>query len=109
MPLDVDDNYRGPAASHVDPHRKLGKHRTVITAALDLVEWLVDEDDVTVVRFGKMVTAAAQMFTKRAALRVNGRKIHLLLVATTAAQNFVVVTKSPSLAEEYAEEIKRRW
>jgi hypothetical protein len=110
MPLRQDDNYRGPRALHVRSHRKLGKHRTLIRAALSLANWLVDHDQVKKVVFGKVVsTTLGQKFTPRVECKLTGSKMRLMLVAKDSAQVFEITTRSENVAVQVAGEIQRQW
>ena len=109
MPLQLDDAYRGPHAVHVHPHKKLGKHRTVIEEALPLINDLIDDDNIKRVDFGKMATAPGIAYEPRFEYTTTKRYLHLLLVSKTAAQGFTISVKDPTLAEEVLEHIKTRW
>ncbi len=108
MPLKNDDQYRGAHAIHVCSHKKIYKHRTVITAALPLANWLVDNPDVTMVAFGKIFTGAAAL-TPRAIGYIPGKRIFLVLVARNAAQQMQITTKSQQAAQRLMVEISERW
>ncbi len=109
MPLKTDGNYRGPHASHVKGRRKLGKHRTIITAAIPLVDWLLTLETVTEVSFGKVANASGEKFSPRAECFVSGRRIKVLLVSASSAQVFRIVTTSAEAAQNVAQAIQTRW
>ena len=108
-PLKIDDAYRGAHATHVRPHRKLGKHRTVITEALPLVNWLIDDDEVVGISFGKLAHASGVEYKPRVECEIAGRRIKVLLVDKTAAQSIRVTAKTPELAPRVAARIKSKW
>lgn len=115
-PLEVDGEYRGAHASHVHPHPKLGKlkpndgvHRAVIKAALPLINWLIDDDDVIKIAFGKLVHAAGIKYTPRVQCSVAGKKVEALLVDKTAGQSIVITGKDAEAAQKIAERIETKW
>ena len=108
-PLEVDGEYRGAHALHVHPHRKLDTHRTVIKAALPLINWLIDDDDVVKIAFGKLVHAAGIKYTPRVQCNVAGKKVEALLVDKTAGQSIVVTGRDAEAAQKIAERIEERW
>jgi len=108
-PLEVDGEYRGTHALHVHPHRKLDNHRTVITAALPLINWLIDDDDVVKIAFGKLVHAAGIKYTPRVQCSVAGKKVEALLVDKTAGQSIVITGKDAETAQKIAGRIEAKW
>lgn len=110
MSLVPDGAYRGIYATHVHWHSKLGQHRTVITAALPLMNQLIDRWEVTKVDLGKLAGAnGGASFTRRISCEVKGSRINLLLVDARAAQAVGVVTRSDACATELADEIRKAW
>ncbi len=109
MPLRKDENYRGPHALHVKSHRKLGKHRTVTEDAFELASWLVDDERVTLIGFGRVVSATSRKFKRRVECNVKDRTVHVMLVARNSAQSMKVKTRSVEDANAIAAEIKRQW
>jgi len=109
MPLQLDDAYRGPHAVHVHPHKKLGKHRTVIEEALSLISDLIDDETVAHIELGKMTTASGKGYEPRVECVTKGKKLQLLLVCKTAAQGISVTVKEPEFAEEAEKHITIRW
>ena len=109
MPLQLDDAYRGPHAVHVHPHQKLGKHRSVIEAALPLINWLIDDAEVNSISFGKLVHASGTEFTPRVECTVTGLEIKVLLVEKSAAQSIRVFAKKVKYVEQIATRIKTKW
>jgi hypothetical protein len=112
MPLRHDGNYRGPHASHVSRSRKLGRHKTIINAAMPLVDSLLSDGRIEKISFGKV--AGNGKFTPRADCIVVGSSIganiKVLLVAEDCAQSFLIETKVDAKeAEKLAEVIKTRW
>jgi hypothetical protein len=108
-PLQVDEEYRGAHASHVHPHHKLASHRTVLTAALPLVNWLIDDQDVNQVVLGKLAHASGVQYTPRVECTVEGQKLTVLLVNAAAAQGFVLNVRNSDAAEKIATRIRARW
>ncbi len=108
-PLRVDGEYRGTHASHVHPHYKLGSHRTILTAALPLLNWLIDDPDVNQVVLGKLAHAGGVQYTPRVECTVEGQKLTVLLVSASAAQGLVLNVRTPEAAEKVAERIKAKW
>jgi len=107
MPLKHDGNYRGPHASHVSRSSKLGKHKTVITAAMPLIDSLLSNEQVSKIHFGRVVNNGT--FTPRSECKVSGQKIRTLLAAHDCAQTFTIEVKSAEAAGKVAEAIKTRW
>lgn len=108
-PLQVDNEYRGAHASHVHPHHKLGSHRTVLTAALPLINSLIDDADVNQVSLGKLAHASGVAYTPRVECTVEGQKLTILLVTTSAAQAVVLNVRNKEAAETISTRIKTRW
>jgi hypothetical protein len=108
-PLQADGEYRGAHASHVHPHYKLGSHRTVLTAALPLVNWLIDDPDVNQIVFGKIAHASGVRYTPRVECTVEGQKLTVLLVSAAAAQGIVLNVRDAKVAEKIAARIRARW
>ncbi len=108
-PLEVDGEYRGAHASHVHPHHKLGSHRTLLTAALPLINWLIDDPDVNHVVLGKLAHASGVQYTPRVECTVEGQKLTVLLVDKSAAQSFVLNVRNPEAAEKISARIQSRW
>ncbi len=116
MPLEVDGEYRGAHAVHVQPHQKLGNrrkkhgmHRTVMTTALPLLNWLIDEDDLVRVVFGKLAHASGVTYIPRASCEVADIRIQVLLVDTTCAQSFEIVAQDNAAAHRIVARIRVRW
>lgn len=110
MPLIPDGAYRGVHATHVHWHQKLGRHRTVITALLPLVNQLIDRWEVTQIDLGKLAGASGcASFTRRTVCEVKGRRIQLLLVGEHTAQAIGVVTRTEQLAAALAQQIRAFW
>src|SRR3989344_5136667 len=108
-PLKVDGEYRGAHASHVHPHYKLGSHRTVITEALSLVNWLIDDPDVNSIALGKLSHASGTQYTPRVECVVAGQKLTALLVSKAAAQSIVLNVRNAEAAEKISARIRARW
>ncbi len=108
-PLEVDGEYRGAHASHVHPHYKLGSHRTVLTAALPLINWLIDDVDVNHIVLGKLAHASGVQYTPRVECTVEGQKLTVLLVSSAVAQAIVLNVRNPEASEKIAERIKAKW
>ena len=109
MPLQNDGNYRGRHACHVEPHPKLGSHRTLIHAAFDLVCALIDRDDVRKVDLGRLAHAGSGEFKHRCECTIRGQRVYLLLVTTAAAQAAVVKTTSPQAAHAVVGLVTAQW
>ena len=108
-PLQVDNEYRGAHASHVHPHYKLGSHRTVLTAALPLLNWLIDDQDVNQVVLGKIAHASGVQYNPRVECSIEGQKLTILLVSTTAAQAIVLNVRNPEAAENISARVQAKW
>lgn len=110
MPLIPDGAYRGVHATHVHWHQKLGRHRTVITVLLPLVNQIIDRWEVTQVDLGKLAGAnSGASFTRRIRCEVKGRRVQLLLVCEHAAQAIGVVTRTETMAVTLALQITAYW
>ncbi len=109
MPLIVDGEYRGTHASHVHPNQKLGKHRTVITSALPLMNWLVDDDSVANISFGRLTHASGTMYSPRVVCTVVDRLITVLLVEKASAQTIRVWVRNRAHVESVVARIKSKW
>jgi hypothetical protein len=109
MPLRLDGNYRGPRALHVRDHRKLGKHRTLITPSLGIVNWLIAQEEVTTVSFGKIVGAFDAKFTPRVEIKPQKGGMKVLLVAKNCAQTFDITVRTPTAIDTLTKEIIREW
>ena len=108
-PLEVDGEYRGAHASHVHPHSKLGSHRTVLTAALPLINWLIDDPDVNHVVLGKLAHASGVQYTPRVECTVEGQKLTVLLVSSAVAQAIVLNVRNPEAAEKISARVTAKW
>lgn len=108
-PLQVDSEYRGAHASHVHAHFKLGSHRTVLTAALPLINWLIDDPDVNHIVLGKLAHASGVQYIPRVECTVEGQKVTVLLVSPAAAQGIVLNVRNPEAAEKISARIKTKW
>ena len=108
-PLEVDGEYRGAHASHVHPHYKLGSHRTVLTAALPLINWLIDDPDVNHVVLGKLAHASGVQYTPRVECTVEGQKLTVLLVSSAVAQAIVLNVRNPEAAEKISARVTAKW
>ena len=108
-PLKVDGEYRGAHASHVHPHYKLGSHRTVLTAALPLINWLIDDPDVNHVVLGKLAHASGVHYTPRVECVVAGQKLTALLVSKVAAQSITLNVRNAEAADKISARIQARW
>ena len=108
-PLQVDSEYRGAHASHVRPHFKLGSHRTVLTAALSLINWLIDDPGVNHIVLGKLAHASGVAYNPRVECTVEGQKLTVLLVSTSAAQAITLNVRTPEAAETISARIRARW
>jgi hypothetical protein len=112
MPLKHDGNYRGPHASHVSRSRKIGRHKTIIKAAMPLMDSLLADGQVVKIAFGKI--AGNGKFVPRSACKVVaseiGANISVLLVAKDCAQSFLIETNvDAKAAERLATVINTRW
>ncbi len=107
MPLKHDGNYRGPHASHVSRSNKIGKHKTIITAAMPLIDSLLSSEQVSTIHFGRVVNNGT--FTPRSECKVSGQRVKTLLVAHDCAQMFTIETKNAEAAQKLAGVIKTRW
>lgn len=108
-PLQVDTQYRGAHASHVEPHYKLGSHRTILTEALPLLNWLIDDSDVNQVVLGKLAHASGVAYTPRVECKVDGQNVTVLLVNKSAAQGLALNARSSEAAKAVAARIRARW
>ncbi len=109
MPLIVDGEYRGAHASHVHPNQKLGKHRTVITSALPLMNWLIDDERVATISFGRLTHASGKVYSPRVVCEVVDRLITVLLVDKTSAQSIRVWVRKPEHVEQLVARITSKW
>lgn len=93
MPLEPDGLPRGRHALHVYPHGKLGKHMTMINAAWQLVNTLIDRKDVKEVDLGRIIIAKGGRKWQNLGVRCTqkGRELHLTCTAPKAMQ-FITVT-----------------
>ena len=93
MPLEKDGLPRGRHATHVYPHGKLGRHMTVINAAWQLVNILIDRKDVKEVDLGRIVLAKGGRPWTRVGVRCKqrGRELSLNCIAPEAMQ-FISIT-----------------
>ena len=108
MPLQKDNEYRGAHAIHVYRQPKIGRHLTVITAAVPLVDWMLEDERVIQVIFGRIINAS-KLFDPRIRCETQGSQILLVLVAPNAAQSVRVITRKAAAALELAPKIKQRW
>lgn len=114
MPLKVDTkSYRGPHATHLKYHIKLGRHMTVIKAALPIVQALIEHDEVYEVDLGKII---AGRFTRelRHHIEQKGGADHLIcfvFVTDAIAQRVCVepTLHKPEQFEKIIALVKSRW
>lgn len=111
MPLQKDGLDRGSHSWHVYTHKKLGQHQTVIRAAWDVVNQLVDRSDVVKVELGRIIARLSErrLYPEQGIrCRQQGRDLEMACVAPDALQfitvTFRVGTDLQQLSQELQEE-----
>jgi hypothetical protein len=106
MPLRIDGQYRGPHAVHVRSHRKLGRHKTVISDAYPVVSALISDPLVSCVDFGKVMGGN---FTPRLEISAKGSVAVVYFVGRAVAQQVTIVARNESYLPELVKHINDLW
>lgn len=110
MPLIKDGLNRGAHSWHVYAHKKLGRHQTVIRAAWQLVNQLVDRSDVVQIELGRIIAHRLERRYYRQGIQCQqqGRQLQMICAAPDAVQfatvTFRVGTDLQELSREIVEE-----
>ncbi len=93
MPLKKDGLDRGAHSWHVHPHKKLGRHQTVIRAMWQFVNQLIDRSDVVQVELGVILAnpIIRNRFRQGIRCQQESRDLVMTCVAVDAVQ-FITVT-----------------
>ena len=109
MPLRPDENYRGTHAMHVRPHRKLGKHRTLIKPAFSLLDELSSDIRISKIDLGRVMGAGGTPFVERIECVVSGSQIRVLLALPYCAQIVTLTVMGAKNVENVVNHLKSRW